>query len=95
MGFIFLYRVCAKAGSVAKNEWGPKKPGQAEHRRIAPFGVPSPRITSDEAGVILSNGNRLVFRLREMQWVIDALVMRMILGGDILNVITSSLANIA
>src|SRR5262245_7350402 len=35
-------------------------------------------------GVTLSNGNRLEFRSREMQRVIDALIMRMILGGDIL-----------
>jgi transcriptional regulator with GAF, ATPase, and Fis domain len=57
---------------------------QAEHHRIVPLSVPAPRLTSDDAGVTLSNGNRLEFRSREMQRVIDALIMRMILGGDIL-----------
>src|SRR5262245_4096683 len=57
---------------------------QAEHHRIVPLSVPAPRLTSDDAGVTLSNGSRLEFRSREMQRVIDALIMRMILGGDIL-----------
>ena len=61
----------------------------AEHHRIVPISVPAPRLTSDDAGVTLSNGTRLEFRSREMQRVIDALIMRMILGGDILNVIAS------
>ena len=57
---------------------------QAEHHRIVPLSVPAPRLASDDAGVTLSNGSRLEFRSREMQRVIDALIMRMILGGDIL-----------
>ena len=68
---------------------------QAERQRIVPLSVPAPRLASDDAGVTLSNGSRLEFRSREMQRVIDAIIMRMILGGDILNVIASSMTNIA
>jgi transcriptional regulator with GAF, ATPase, and Fis domain len=57
---------------------------QAERLRIVTLGVPAPRLTSDVAGVTLSNGSRLEFRSREMQGVVDALIMRMVLGGDIL-----------
>ena len=56
----------------------------AAHHRIVPLGVPTSKLRSDDAGVTLSNGSRLEFRSREMQRVMDALIMRMILGGDIL-----------
>lgn len=56
----------------------------AEHHRIVPLGVPAPKLRSDDAGVTLSNGSRLEFRSREMQKAVDAVVMRLFLGGDIL-----------
>jgi transcriptional regulator with GAF, ATPase, and Fis domain len=57
---------------------------QAERHRINPLGVPAPKRRSDDDGVTLSNGNRLEFRSSEMRRVVDAVNMRIILGGDIL-----------
>lgn len=56
----------------------------AAHQRIIPLGVPTPKLRSDDAGVTLSNGSRLEFRSVEMRRAVDALNMRILLGGDIL-----------
>jgi transcriptional regulator with GAF, ATPase, and Fis domain len=56
----------------------------AERHKIVSLGVPAPKRRSDDAGVTLSNGRRLEFRSSEMRRVVDAINMRIILGGDIL-----------
>jgi transcriptional regulator with GAF, ATPase, and Fis domain len=56
----------------------------AARHRIVPLGVPAPKLRSDDAGVTLSNGSRLEFRSSEMRRVVDAVNMRVILGGDIM-----------
>jgi transcriptional regulator with GAF, ATPase, and Fis domain len=56
----------------------------AAGQRIAPLVVPAQKLRSDDAGVTLSNGGRLEFRSREMRRVVDAVIMRIFLGGDIL-----------
>src|SRR5262249_42971194 len=55
-----------------------------EHHRIVPLGIAAPKLMRDDAGVTLSDGSRLEFRSRKMQRTVDAVVMRALLGGDIL-----------
>jgi transcriptional regulator with GAF, ATPase, and Fis domain len=56
----------------------------AERQIIVLPGLSAPKLRSDDAGVTLSNGSRLEFRSIEMRKVVDAVNMRIILGGDIL-----------
>ena len=56
----------------------------AEPHRISPLGIPAPKLKSDDDGVTFSNGSRLEFRSSEMRRVVDAVNVRIILGGDIL-----------
>jgi transcriptional regulator with GAF, ATPase, and Fis domain len=55
-----------------------------EHHRIVPLSIAAPKLMRDDAGVTLSDGSRLEFRSRKMQRTVDAVVMRALLGGDIL-----------
>jgi transcriptional regulator with GAF, ATPase, and Fis domain len=56
----------------------------AARHRIVPLGGPAPKLSSDDAGVTLSDGSRLEFRSIEMRRAVEAVNMRVILGGDIM-----------